>query len=306
VGDHVRSAALSSRNRGRGRFIHKYAAYIAVVPVLLVAFGFYFGSTIWSMVMSLTASKIFPDMTFVGLRQYWRLFHDDIWVLSLQNLLIFVLGSLGSLVLGFILAVLLDGKNVGERVFRTVYLYPLAISLIITGLVWQWLFNPSMGLQQFFRDLGLKNFNFNWVGDKSKVMYALIMAAVWQSAGFYMVLSSSGIKGIDSEIWQASRIDGISKLRMYIEVIIPMMKFTFLTAFVLLSIGAVKAYDIIVAMTNGGPGGHSELPSYYIVDMYMYRHNIAVGASGSTILLLLVVACMLPFGIANFVLKRRK
>jgi glucose/mannose transport system permease protein len=301
-------ARLGTRvpNTPGNSFIHRHAAYIAVVPVLLVALCFYFGSTVWSLVMSLTASKIFPDMHFVGLRQYLRLFNDDLWILSLHNLVFFVLGSLGSLVLGFILAVLLDGKAVGERVFRTVYLYPLAISLIITGLVWQWLFNPSMGLQQFFRDLGLKNFNFNWVGDKSKVMYALILAAVWQSAGFYMVLSSSGIKSIDSEIWQASRIDGISKLRMYFEVIIPMMKFTFLTAFVLLSIGAVKAYDIIVAMTNGGPGGHSELPSYYIVDMYMYRHNIAVGASGSTILLLLVVVFMIPFGVVNLILKKRK
>jgi len=291
--------------RSRGSFIHRYAAYIAVVPVLLVALGFYLGSTVWSVVMSLTASKIFPDMTFVGLRQYVRLFHEDLWLLSLRNLLVFVIGSLGSLVLGFILAVLLDGRKTGERIFRTVYLYPLAVSLIITGLVWQWLFNPSMGLQQFFRDLGLKDFNFNWVGDRNKVMYAIIIAAVWQSAGFYMVLSSSGIKGIDSEIWQASRIDGISRLRMYIEVIIPMMKFTLLTAFVLLSIGAVKAYDIIVAMTNGGPGGHSVLPSYYIIDMYVFRQNIAVGASGSTILLLLVVAFVIPIGIVNLVLKRR-
>jgi glucose/mannose transport system permease protein len=137
-------------------------------------------------------------------------------------------------------------------------------------------------------------------------MYALILASVWQSAGFYMVLSSSGIKGIDNEIWQAGRIDGISKFRMYLEVIIPMMKFTFLTSFVLLSIGAVKAYDIIVAMTNAGPGGHSELPSYYIVDMYIFRQNIAMGASGSTILLLLVVACILPIVVVNLFLRKRK
>jgi glucose/mannose transport system permease protein len=136
-----------SRPEKRNSFIHRHAPALAVVPVLIVALCFYFGSTIWSVVMSLTASKIFPDMTLVGLRNYRRLFHDSLWFLSLQNLLIFAVGSLGSLVLGFILAVLLDGKNVGERVFRTVYLYPLAISLIITGLVWQWLFNPSMGLQ---------------------------------------------------------------------------------------------------------------------------------------------------------------
>jgi glucose/mannose transport system permease protein len=298
--------ASESSRESRNRFVHRHAASLAVLPVLFIAFIFYFGSTIWSMVMSLTPSKVFPDMTFVGLRQYLRLFNDDLWILSLRNLLIFAGGSIGSLVLGFFLAVLLDGKNLGERIFRTVYLYPMAVSLIITGLVWKWLFNPSMGLQQFFRDLGLAGFNFNWVGEKSQVMYAIILASVWQSAGFYMVLSSAGIKGIDTEIWQASRIDGISKLRMYIEVIIPMMKFTFLTCFVLISIGAVKAYDIIVAMTNGGPGGYSNMPSYYIVTMYVTRQNIAMGASGSTILLLLVIACIIPIGVVNFFLKKRR
>jgi len=287
-------------------FIHKHAASLAVLPVLLAALVFYFGSTIWSVVMSLTNSKIFPDMTFVGLRQYLRLFGDPLWSLSIQNLAVFGLGSLGSLILGFLLAVLLEGNVVGERVFKTVFLYPMAVSLIITGLVWQWLFNPSMGLQQFFRDLGLKDFDFNWVGDKNTVMYAVILAAIWQSSGFYMVLCSAGIKGIDSEVWAASRIDGISKFRMYLEVIIPMMKFTFLTSFVLLSIGAVKAYDIIVAMTNGGPGGHSVLPAYYIVDMYTNRRFIALGAAGSTILLGIVLVFILLFGLITLIGKKRR
>jgi glucose/mannose transport system permease protein len=291
---------------GQQSFIHKHAATLAVVPVLLIALFFYFGSTIWSVVMSFTASKIFPDMTFVGLRQYARLFNDNLWYMSLENLALFALGSLGSLVLGFILAVLLDNNSAGEGAFRTIYLYPMAVSLIITGLVWQWLFNPSLGLQQFFRDLGLKDLDFNWVGDKNKVMYAIILASVWQSTGFYMVLCSAGLKGIDSEVWQASRIDGISKLRMYLEVIIPMMKFTFITSFVLLSIGAVKAYDIIVAMTNGGPGGHSIMPSYYIVDMYTNRRFIALGAAGSTVLLLIVAAFFILIGIINHALRKRE
>lgn len=291
---------------GQQSFVHKHAATLAVVPVLLIALFFYFGSTIWSVVMSFTASKIFPDMTFVGLRQYARLFNDSLWYMSLENLALFALGSLGSLVLGFILAVLLDNHSAGEGAFRTIYLYPMAVSLIITGLVWQWLFNPSLGLQQFFRDLGLKDFDFNWVGDKNKVMYAIILASVWQSTGFYMVLCSAGLKGIDAEVWQASRIDGISKLRMYLEVIIPMMKFTFITSFVLLSIGAVKAYDIIVAMTNGGPGGHSIMPSYYIVDMYTNRRFIALGAAGSTVLLLIVAAFFIVIGIINYALRKRE
>ena len=287
-------------------FFHKHAATLAVVPVLVAALVFYFGSTVWSVVMSVTNSKIFPDMTFVGLRQYTRLFGDDLWALSLQNLAVFGIGSLGSLVLGFLLAVLIENNPAGERVFKTIFLYPMAVSLIITGLVWQWLFNPSMGLQQFFRDLGFADFDFNWIGNKETVMYALILASVWQSAGFYMVLCSAGIKGIDSEVWSASRIDGISKFRMYIEVIIPMMKFTFLTSFVLLSIGAVKAYDIIVAMTNGGPGGHSVLPSYYIVDMYINRRFIALGAAGSTILLALVVIFIVLFALVLLIGNRKR
>ena len=288
------------RSVGQQSFIHKHAPTLAVVPVLVIALLFYFGSTIWSVVMSFTASKIFPDMTFVGLRQYARLFNDALWYMSLQNLALFALGSLVSLILGFMLAVLLEDNTFGGDVFRTIYLYPLAISLIITGLVWQWLFNPSLGLQQFVRDLGLKDFDFNWVANKDKVMYAVILAAVWQSTGFYMVLCSAGLKSIDSEVWQASRIDGIPKFRMYLEVIVPMMKFTFLTSFVLLSIGAVKAYDIIVAMTNGGPGGHSVMPSYYIVDMYTNRRNIAMGAAGSTILLLIVAVFLVALTILNY------
>lgn len=278
---------------------------LAVVPVLMIALIFYFGSVIWSVVMSFTGTKIFPDMRFVGLRQYFRLFNDNLWYMSLENLAIFALGSLGSLVLGFFLAVLIDNNTAGEGVFRTIYLYPMAISLIITGLVWQWLYNPGLGLQQFVRDLGFKDFVFNWVGEKDKVMYAIVLAAVWQSTGFYMVLCSAGLKGIDSEVWQASRIDGISKFRMYLEVIIPMMKFTFLTSFVLLSIGAVKAYDIIVAMTNGGPGGHSVMPSYYIVDMYTNRRFIALGAAGSTILLLIVAVFLIVLTLVNFASRKR-
>jgi glucose/mannose transport system permease protein len=290
----------SVRSVGQQSFIHKHAPTLAVVPVLVIALLFYFGSTIWSVVMSFTASKIFPDMTFVGLRQYARLFNDALWYMSLENLALFALGSLLSLILGFVLAVLLEDNSFGGDVFRTIYLYPLAISLIITGLVWQWLFNPSLGLQQFVRDLGLKDFDFNWIASKDKVMYAVILAAVWQSTGFYMVLCSAGLKSIDTEVWQASRIDGIPKFRMYLEVIIPMMKFTFLTSFVLLSIGAVKAYDIIVAMTNGGPGGHSVMPSYYIVDMYTSRRNIAMGAAGSTILLLIVAVFLVALTILNY------
>jgi glucose/mannose transport system permease protein len=294
------------RPAAKNSFIHRNAASLAVLPVLIVALLFYFGSVIWSVIMSFTASKVFPDMTMVGLRNFRRLFNDSLWWLSLKNLAIFAAGSLLSLVLGFFLAVLLDRKNLGEGVFRTIYLYPMAMSLIITGLVWQWLFNPTMGLQQFFRDLGLKNFDFNWVGSKTKVMYAIIMAEVWQSAGFYMVLSAAGIKGIDAEIWQAGRVDGVPRYRMYLEVIIPMMRFTFLTSFILMSIGAVKAYDIIVAMTNGGPGGRSVLPAYYIVEMYMDRQNIAMGAAGSGIVLLIVVVLILPATLVNYLVKRRR
>ncbi len=274
---------------------------LALAPAVAVTAFAFVGSVGWTIMLSFTSSRRFPTYEFSGISQYARLFRDSAWALSLQNMVILGIGSLLSILIGFVLAVLVDKEVLGRSLFRTVFLYPLAVSLIVTGIVWKWLFNPSLGLQHAAESIGLTGLNLDWLSSKETVMYGIIIASIWQSTGFYMALMLSGLKNINSEIWQAARIDGIPMWRLYVEVIIPMMKLTFITSILLLSIGVVKAYEVIVAMTNGGPGGGSFVPAFFAIYSYWQRQNLGYASAAATSLLIITCLLFLPF-----VLLRRR
>ena len=189
---------------------------------------------------------------------------------------------------------MVEREKRGEGVFRTIFLYPLAISLIVTGLVWRWMFNPSLGIENFLHQLGWESASFNWLAKPQTAMYAIILASIWHGMGFYMALMLAGLKGINTEIWSAARLDGVSFWRVYVEIIIPMMKFTFLTCAILLSLGVVKAFDIVVAMTNGGPGTSTWTPAYFAINAYSVRSNIGFASAAAVIMLLITLAIFLP------------
>lgn len=212
-------------------------------------------------------------------------------------MLVLGVGSLLSIIFGFLLAALVDREVAGKAIFRTIFLYPLAVSLIVTGIIWRWLFNPAFGIENFLHTLGWTSASFNWLASRDTVMYGIILGTVWQSTGFYMALMLAGLRGINTEIWQAARLDGVSFWRLYLEVIIPMMKLTFITSLLLLSIGVVKAYDIIVAMTNGGPGGASYVPAYFAIQAYWIKSNLGFASAAATIMFLMTAALFLPFAI---------
>ena len=235
----------------------RWSPQLALVPAVAVTLVAFIAAIVWTVYLSFTRSRRFPeygiDFTEWG-RQYERLFRDRGWEIALQNLIVLGLGSMLAIVFGFVLAALIDREKRGEGFFRTVFLYPLAVSLIVTGVAWRWMFNPSLGVEHFLHSIGLTGLSFSWLSSAETAMYGIILASIWQGSGFYMALMLSGLKSINTEIWSAARLDGVSFWRLYIEIIIPMMKFTFLTCAILLSLGVVKAYDIVVAMTNGGPG----------------------------------------------------
>lgn len=273
----------------------KVAPQVALTPALAVTLIAFIGAILWSIYLSFSASRRFPDYNLIGFKQYVRLFNDDAWMVSLKNTVILGVGSLLSIVLGFLLAALIDREVRGKGVFRTIFLYPLAVSLIVTGIIWRWLFNPSVGIESFLHSIGFVDASFNWLSSPSTVMYGIILGAVWQSTGFYMALMLAGLKSINIEIWQAARLDGVPFWRVYFEVIIPMMKLTFVTSILLLSIGVVKAYDIIVAMSNGGPGGSSYVPAYFAIQAYWVKSNLGFASAAATIMLLLTAILFLPF-----------
>jgi glucose/mannose transport system permease protein len=275
----------------------RWSPQLALIPAVAVTLVAFVGSIGWTTIMSLTRSKRFPDFTIDWAswgRQYDRLFKDDGWAQSLHNLGILGVGSLLAIVFGFILAAMIDREKRGEGFFRTVFLYPLAVSLIVSGVAWRWLFNPTLGVQNFLHQIGLTGVNFDWLSNPNTAMYGIILATVWQGSGFYMALMLSGLKSINPEIWSAARLDGVSFWRLYLEIIIPMMKFTFLTCAILLSLGVVKAYDIVFAMTNGGPGQSTWVPAYFTINAYWVKSNLGLASAAAVVMLLLTAAIFLP------------
>jgi len=273
-----------------------WALNFALLPMALIVLCCYVGTVLWSIGVSLTNSKTFPSSKFVGLAQYEKLFGTERWSLSLQNMAVFgVIFVVACLVLGFLLAVFIDQKVRGEGVLRTIFLYPYAMSFVATGLVWQWMLNPGLGIQEAVRQLGFPGFTFDWIIGQDQVMYAIALAAVWQSAGLVMALLLAGLRGVDEELWKAARIDGIPVWRVYLSIVLPMIAPSIATATVLLSLGVVKVFDVVVAMTGGGPGIASEVPAKFIMDYLFNRANIGLASAASVVLLLTVLALLLPW-----------
>ncbi len=272
-----------------------YAAYAALLPMALTAIGAYVLTMLWTARVSVSSARIFPTGDFVGLGQYERLFRNSRWLLSLENLAIYGLLFVGAcLVLGFLLAVFIDQKVTGEGALRTVFLYPYAMSFVATGLVWQWILNPELGIQQVARKLGFDGFVFDWIVQQDKVLYTIVIATVWQASGLVMALLLSGLRGIDEELWKAARIDGIPTWRVYVSIVLPMLWPSLSTAFILLFVMVVKLFDAVVAMTQGGPGTASEVPAKFIMDYLFGRANIGLASAASIVLLLTVLAIVAP------------
>ena len=285
----------------------RIAPQLALTPALAITAVAFVGSIGWTIYLSFTRSRRLPeygiDWSEWG-RQYDRLFRDAGWEISLRNLIVLGLGSALAIVFGFILAAMIDKEKRGESFFRTVFLYPLAVSLIVTGAAWRWILNPTLGAQSFLRGLGWE-VDFNWLAQGDTAMYAIILASVWQSAGFYMALMLAGLKGINTEIWSAAKLDGVPLWRVYIEIIIPMMKFTFITCAILLSLGVIKAYDVVVAMTNGGPGQSTWVPAYFTINALSAKSNLGYASAAAVMMLVITLVVFIPL-VALTVWQQRK
>jgi glucose/mannose transport system permease protein len=270
-------------------------AHLALVPMALVAVAVYLGSMLWSLRVSLSSSRSLPVHDFVALAQYQRLFANERWLHSLHNLLLYTpLFIAACLALGFLLAVLVDRQASAGGVLRAVFLYPYALSFIATGLIWQWLLNPELGIQQAVHSWGFAGFSFDWLVNQDRVIYTIVIATVWQGAGLVMAILLAGLRGIDADILRAARLDGVPAWRIHIYIVIPMLGYSFATAALLLLTAAVKLYDAVIAMTQGGPGTASEVPAKFIMDHLFGRANIALASAGATVMVLTAVALLAP------------
>jgi len=214
------------------RFSNKIIPSLALLPLAIIVLVAYLGTVLWSLRVSLSSSRTLPTDTFVGWAQYIRLFENQRWLLSLENLALYaVLFISASMLIGFLLAVFIDQKVSAEGILRSIYLYPYAMSFVATGLVWQWILTPGNGIEQVFKQLGFDEVQFDWIIDQDMVMYTVVIATVWQTAGLVMAMMLAGLRGIDQEIWKAASLDGIPVWRVYVSIVIPMLTPTIATIF---------------------------------------------------------------------------
>lgn len=291
--------------RRPNRFFRNKTAKIASIPMVLTVLVIFIGCTGWTVLYSFTDSKLLPVLNFVGLDQYTRLWAASRWIMAIKNLAIFgALSMIFSLVIGFTLAALLDRKIRFENTFRTIILYPFALSFIVTGLVWQWILSPDYGVQNVVRGWGFESFTFDPLYDDKLVIYGILIAALWQGTGLVMCLMLAGLRGIDEDIWKACRIEGISVWKTYLVIVLPMIRPVIVTSTVIVATGIVKVYDLVVAQTSGGPGISSQMPALYVIDKMFKDQNLAQGFAASTMMLVAVMIVLIPWAYMEF--GRRK
>ena len=277
-------------------WLEKHMPKIVLAPSFVVSLVFVYGFIGWTAWISLTRSRLLPRYDFHGVIQYERLFESVRWDAAINNLFVFgFLFIVISTILGLILAILLDQKIRTEGVIRTIYLYPMALSLIVTGTAWKWILNPGLGFEAAIRGLGWTTFSFDWLVDPEMAIYTIVIAGVWQASGFVMALFLAGLRSLDQEVIKAAQVDGIPTWRIYTSIIIPSMASVFLSAFVVLAHLAIKSFDLVIALTGGGPGFSTDLPATYMYTMAFSRGDLGQAASSAMVMMMIIFAIVVPY-----------
>ena len=285
--------------------IQAWLPKIVLAPSFAVMVIFVYGFIAFTIYLSFTDSRMLPSFDLVGWQNYERLFRVRQWDTAIINLGIFAgLYIVISTIIGLLLAIFLDQKIRGEGLLRPIFLYPMALSFIVTGTAWKWILDPAIGLETTMHRWGFENFQFDWIKDSDMAIYTIVIAAVWQSSGFVMAMFLAGLRGIDNEILKAAQMDGASNFQMYRRIILPQLRPAFLSAFVILSHLAIKSYDLVVAMTDGGPGTSTWLPALFMYEYTFTRNQMGIGASSAVIMLMTIAAIMVPYLYAE--LKEQK
>jgi glucose/mannose transport system permease protein len=286
----------SSGGAAIDRFLERWLPKIVVAPLFALSLFFVYGFIAWTVYISFTHSAVMPNYSFEGLMQYQRLWATPRWYTALQNLFIFtILFVAGCLAIGVLLAILLDQRIRVEGAIRTIYLYPMALSFIVTGTVWKWILNPTLGIDRLMQSMGFSNIKFDWLVDSNMAIYTVVIAGIWQSSGYVMALFLAGLRSVDDEILRAAAIDGAGPLRTYASIVLPIVRPVFLSSVIILTHLAIKSFDLIIAMTGGGPGYATDMPATFMYAFAFQRSELGTAAASAVMMLVTVMAIIVPY-----------
>src|SRR5450631_1509697 len=299
-----RRAAVRRRWMARAlEQLSKSFAYLVLASVVIYVVGF----TLWTMWISVTDSTLLPNYGYVGFKHYQRLLQARVWQVAYVNLAIYGVCFISfTSIVGMILAILIDQKIRAENILRTIYIYPMALSFVVTGNVWAWLLNPGIVIQGFVRGLGWTGFRFDWLVDRDMAIYTVVIAAVWQASGFAMALFLAGLRSLDADLYKAAQIDGASPARLYLRILVPAMWPIVIAVLVILLQFAIKTYELVRALTAGGPGIATTLPTTVVYDYMFQRGLMGAGSAAAVMLLLSLMVIIVPYVMYRQVSARRR
>jgi len=277
-------------------WLSRFTPQMVLAPSVIASFVYVFLFCAWTVWLSLSDSTLLPEFSWGGFKHYVALWQNRRWTIAYTNLFLF--GSLyvtGSLAIGLVLAILIDQRVRGEAIWRSILLYPLAMSFVVTGTVWRWTFNPTTGLQAFVRSLGWTSFEFDWILDRTRAIYTIVFTGTWHASGFAMVLLLAGLRSVDQDLIKAAQIDGASMARIYYKIVLPSIRPIIVAVVVILLQFAIKTFDLVAAQTGGGPGLSTNVPAIYVYDLMFQRGQIAQGAAAAVMILLALALVLVPY-----------
>ncbi len=287
---------MASRISSFSRRIERWLPQFVVSPLFAASLFFVYGFIAWTVYISFTRSGVMPNYEFAGLIQYERLWATPRWYVALENLFIFSgLFIAGCLAIGIVLAILLDQRIRIEGTIRTIYLYPMALSFIVTGTAWKWILNPGLGIEHLMRELGFEDFRFDWLVNPDMAIYTVVIAGVWQSSGYVMALFLAGLRSVDDEIIKAAAIDGAGPIRTYTRIVLPMIRPVLFSSIIILTHISIKSFDLVVALTGGGPGYATDMPATFMYSFAFQRSELGVAAASAVMMLVTIMAIIVPY-----------
>ncbi|QTA38212.1 sugar ABC transporter permease [Thermosipho ferrireducens] len=288
-----------------------------ILPSIIAIAIFVYGFISWTVRVSFSNWNSFSKLLrgvykFVGFRNYERLFQDTRFQTDLWNTLFFTIFFLfGAISLGILMAILIDKGLKGSKFFQNIFLFPMAISFVVTGTVWSWIFAPGtlpanpQGLNLLFQKLGLDNFMWGWytstysLGKFNVALIAVIIAAVWQLAGYTMAMYLAGLRGIPNDIIEAAKVDGASEWKIFWKIKMPLLKPITLSALIILGHISLKIFDLVFAMTGSGPNFVTDVPAIYMFELTFRSNRYAMGSAIAIIMLLFVAIVIIPYLVSS-------
>lgn len=275
---------------------NKAAPYLFMLPALIIYLSVIVFPVFYSLLISFQSGTGIGSMEFVGFKNYAQLVHDGVFWTSFGHTIIWIiLTVLVTTTVSLMLAVLMNQKFAGRTFFRAFFYFPSVISAIAVAIIWRWIYNPQIGfINQFAKMLGL-DFTQTWISTPKTALIALFVAALWQAIGQPMILFLAGLGGISPDVLEAASIDGANGVQKFFRITIPLMKDTFVMVISTLLIAAMKVYDIVKGLTDGGPNNATQVLASYMYNQVFQYNNVGYGTAIAIVMVLMMLVVIIPY-----------